>query len=125
MIKHNESSLSSHSLGFGYTSDLTLTRIEAEPAEKAHRFGFSTEMSEVEEAPVWLLPPVPLAHAASVPSPGSGCGTGPTLDRSGEGMGNGLEAPRYVSCTARHGSLLDSLVASHFDDSPLLGHKSL
>ncbi len=44
--------------------------------------------------------------------PASG-GTGPALDRSGEEIGNGLEAPRYVSRTSRHGSLLVLSVASH------------
>jgi len=40
-------------------------------------------------------------------------GTDPALDRSGEGIGNGLEAPRYVSRTSRHGSLLVLSVAGH------------
>ncbi len=40
-------------------------------------------------------------------------GTDPALDRSGEGIGNGLEAPRYVSRTSRHGSLLVLSMACH------------
>ena len=40
-------------------------------------------------------------------------GTDPALDRSGEGIGNGLEAPRCVSRTSRHGSLLVPSVDSH------------
>ncbi len=44
--------------------------------------------------------------------PASG-GTDPALDRSGEGIGNGLEAPRYIFRTSHHGSLLVLSVDSH------------
>jgi len=87
---------------------------EVEPAEKVQRFDYSVEMSEVGEA--CLAPPScavrRLAHV-SAPSPGLGRNGFRGLDRSGEGIGNGLEAPKYVSHTSRHGSLLVLSVDSH------------
>jgi len=58
-MNHHEVCLSSHLLSFCYTSDWTLwglgAQTEVEPIEKVHRFDYSVEMSEVEEA--CLAPP--------------------------------------------------------------------
>ncbi len=72
--------------------------------------------------PVWPLPPVPLAGTMHHPGYLSPCvrsidwpRSDPALDRSGEGIGNGLEAPRYVFRTSRHGSLLVLSEACHHE----------
>ncbi len=47
--------------------------------------------------------------------PPAAVGADSALNRSGEGIGNGLEAPRYVFRTSRHGSLLVLLEVSHHE----------